>query len=69
MTIIKKADWSFFKYNGSGIPKATRNYWNINNLSSGEKLHIILNYKGVEYGYSINVKQQQLNHNSIGRNL
>ena len=49
MTIIKKADWSFFKYNGSGIPKATRNYWNINNLSSGEKLHIILNYKGVEY--------------------
>ena len=27
MTIIKKADWSFFKYNGSGIPKATRNYW------------------------------------------
>lgn len=38
MTIIKKADWSFFKYNGSGIPKATRNYWNINNLSSGEKL-------------------------------
>lgn len=47
--IIKTTDLSVFKYNSSGIPQPTKYFWEIENLSPGEKKHIILQYKGVDY--------------------
>lgn len=48
-TIIKKVDWSFFEYKGSGISKGVFPFFRTPKLSSGDKLYITLKYDGQDY--------------------
>lgn len=45
---IKKTDKSFFKYHGSGIPKKTKWFWEVDNLIGGAK-YIKLEYHNRKY--------------------
>ncbi len=54
-TIIKKTDWSFFEYKGSGIPKGVFPFFKTSKLSSGDKLYITLKYNGQEYNAYIEI--------------
>lgn len=46
---IKTTDKSVFEHHGSGIPKDTKNFWGLANLTSDEKKYIKLVYKNNEF--------------------
>lgn len=48
-TAIKKTDISVYKYHGTGIPKETKWFWNIEDMQKGEKREISLVYQGKKY--------------------
>lgn len=48
-TAIKKTDISVYKYHGTGIPKETKWFWNIEDIQKGEKREISLVYQGKKY--------------------
>jgi len=56
-TAIKQSDKSFFKYHGSGIPKETRFYWGVEDLSVSEKRNIQLVFEDKEYSAYIQLEQ------------
>lgn len=48
-TAIKNCDKSFFEYNGSGLPRKIRWFFDAEDLKAGEKKDIVLLYDGQEY--------------------
>lgn len=48
-TAIKHCDKSFFEDFGSAIPMDTVEFWNAENLSSGQRREIVISYQGVDY--------------------
>lgn len=49
-SIVRRADKSFFKHDGSAIPIVITSFFDIQNLKDGDKKHIRLVFDGKEYG-------------------
>ena len=50
---VKECDKSFFDYNGSGLPKEVRPFFNSEALREGEHKDIVLRFQGVAYNAHI----------------
>ena len=54
-TIIKTTDLSLFKHNGSGIPKQSKWFWNVDKILPGNKLSLTLIFDRKKYDAYIEV--------------
>lgn len=53
---IKKTDCSVYKYHGTGIPKDTKWFWNIEDMQKGERRDISLIYNDKKYKAYIKIE-------------